>query len=500
MKKIIDEIKEIGKEKTITFSENFYKSTDNKTIMGEVPFKQILFLDYRETEAGSNPREYNGLKKANLNILQSLLKDYRNMFRFLHSGIIVSLVNPIFKNDRIVQYDDCCLTNGNQTRFIILILSLLKFLSDGGKLRDITRPQFQTFLKNHFDNIESTKNIVKYIKFNKLDEVATFIKRTNRYLESFEKLDMQDFLNARIRILVNIIDFIIEDMDEPLDNYSAGTLIAQANNDTQNVKVDDIFGNKYKRELTKNIFKDFVTVFKDKVRIEFRYGEIEDRIDKVHILTLLRPVVATGILTPESSIFKLTNQRAPVYKLFEKLLKKDNVEKTISATSKLIPLLYKLRVKYVEPYLDKHKRNLTRKYKEKAISDDLDGTFLASRISTVKNNDQELEKLIKTNVNYNIEHIMPVLVHRIKLLFRDTDNRLELTVPPRYRSAFFEGLIGAIYEKYIEMKLRGLPTSLTTEVRDKKFYEFGSEAYTAFKSMYKFQETDYIAKNRHIIE
>ena len=39
----------------ITFSEPYFISQDKKTIMGEVPFSEILFLDYRDTEAGSNP-------------------------------------------------------------------------------------------------------------------------------------------------------------------------------------------------------------------------------------------------------------------------------------------------------------------------------------------------------------------------------------------------------------------------------------------------------------
>ena len=92
MDKAIEIIQKKMNNNNISFSEPFYMSNDNKTIMGEVPFSEILFLDYRDTEAGSNPREYAGLKKTNENIIKSLLKDYGNMFRFLHSGVIVSLV------------------------------------------------------------------------------------------------------------------------------------------------------------------------------------------------------------------------------------------------------------------------------------------------------------------------------------------------------------------------------------------------------------------------
>ena len=108
----------------ITFSEQFYISKDRKTIMGEVPFSEILFLDYRDTEAGSNPREFIGIQKTNVNILKSSLAEPTNLFRFLHSGIIVSLLGGTIENNSI-KYDDSCLTNGNQTRFIILAVVFL---------------------------------------------------------------------------------------------------------------------------------------------------------------------------------------------------------------------------------------------------------------------------------------------------------------------------------------------------------------------------------------
>jgi hypothetical protein len=500
MEKIILEIKKFSKNQIITFSENYYKSSDNKTIMGEVPFKEILFLDYRETEAGSNPREYTGLKKANLNIIKSLLKDYKNMFRFLHSGIIVSLVNPKYINSKSIQYDDCCLTNGNQTRFIILILFMLKILSKMNDLKALKKPDFQAFTKKYFADSEGIANIIKYIKFKSVNEIIKFLQKNRKYLDSFNDMKVGDFSNARIRIQINIINSIIEELDDTLDTYTAGTLIAEANNDTQNVKADDIFGTKHRRELSDKIFKDFNTFYKGRVEIEFRLGEVEERTNKVHILTLLRPVVATGIITKENDIFKFTNQRMPIYSLFEKLIRKDSINKTISAISKLVPLLYKIRVAYVEKCLEEHKRTFIRELKEKATAGSLSNTIIGSEIDELNGNDQELEKLIRRNIGYNIEHIMPVLVFRIRKLFEKNENgQLDLTVREENRKDFFNGLTEAIYSKYIETKLSGLPTSLTTVVRDKKFYEFGAETYIAFKRVYKLRETHYISQNTYII-
>jgi len=499
MEKIIDEIKEINKKKTITFSEDYYRSLDNKTIMGEVPFKEILFLDYRETEAGSNPREYAGLKKTNLKIIESLLED-KNMFRFLHSGFIVSLVTPTFIDKKSIRYENCCLTNGNQTRFIIFILTLLKLISKNGELIDMKKTEVRSFNKKYFEDDESVKNLIKRIKFNRIKEIINFLEKDEKYLKSFNKTDLKDFLNTRVRIQINLIDSIIEDLEDT-DTYSVGTLIAEANNDTQNVKVDDIFGNRYRKELNKKIFKDFNNIYQDKVKIEFRLGEIVEKVNKVHILTLFRLVAATGILTKESDIFKFTNQRAPIYRLFEKLLKKDDTENTVSAISKLIPLLYEIRVEYVGPCLKECNRMFIRNYKEKAIAGDLENTIIRPEIEKLRNNDQELEKLIRRSIRYNIEHIMPVLVFRIREVLKEKDNaQLDLTISEENRSKFFEGLIEAIYEKYIEMKLGGLPTSLTTKVRNKNFYEYGREAYIAFRRTFGFQETNYITQNRYIIK
>jgi hypothetical protein len=183
------------------------------------------------------------------------------------------------------------------------------------------------------------------------------------------------------------------------------------------------------------------------------------------------------------------------------LLKRDHAENTIKAVSKIIPLLYKIRVEYVEPCLEEFKRQFIREYKEKAIFGNLQNTIIGDEINRVLNNDRELEKLLQRSINYNIEHIVPVLVFRIRNLCQERDNgKLDLTIPDRNRPDFFKGLIEAIYKKYIELKLGGLPSSLTTVVRDRRYYESGLEAYIAFKNMLKFPETDYVAKNSCIIK
>jgi hypothetical protein len=236
--------------------------------------------------------------------------------------------------------------------------------------------------------------------------------------------------------------------------------------------------------------------------IEYRLGEIIDKVDKVHILTLLRPIIATGILTKEKKIFEYTNQRAPIYKLFEKLLRnKDKASKTIEAISKLSLLLYDIRKTYVEPLLDLQRKNFLREYKGKAIKGDLEDTIINKQISSAGGNEEEIEKIIRPYVNYNVEHIFPVLVYRVRKIIKEGDRSGEIVfaLPEGKMPGFFKALIEVIYRKYIETKLKGLPTSLTTFVRSKEFYETGEEAYVTFKHTYSLEESNYIENNRYLI-
>lgn len=503
MDKLLDMVTEKLNSNIIEFAEPFYISNDKKTIMGEVPFSEILFLEYRDTEAGSNPREYIGLKKTNESIIKSLLKDYENMFRFLHSGIIVSLVNPIIDlGGKLVKYDDCCLTNGNQTRFIVLILVVLKLIFREKELTTLKQKQINSFIKNNFPGNPKTRSIMPYIKHNRVNQITNFLLKNSKYLKSFKEIKLEYFLKSRIRIQLNLINSIVDDLEDELDTYSAGTFIAEANNDTQKVRVDDIFGNKYRKQLEENIFKNFIAKYENNVKIEYRLGEVVEKIEKVHILTLLRPVVATGILTKEKDIFNFTNKRDPIYKLFERLLNTSKGKQTVPIISRLIPFLYNIREKYVKPILEKHRRELIRKYKERALMDDLENSIIGKDIIEVKSDDLRLEKLIKNIVNYNIEHILPVLIFRIRRMIDEVpeNGNIKLNVDKDKIFDFFQALIEVIYGKYVEKKLGGLPTSLTTLVRSKDFYDIGSEAYEILIRTYKVNESNFIYRNRILIK
>ena len=266
MNKIIDLLNSHSTNNELHFSESFFISKDKKTIMGEVPFSEILFLDYRDTETGSNPREFNGIKKSNISIIKSLLENPRNLFRFLHSGIIVSIINGSTNDDALVKYDECCLTNGNQTRFIILIIFLLKLLFDKKDVSAIKQNHIKTLTAKYFISNVKAERIFSYVRFNKVNQVSTFLLKNKQYNDLFKNLKLEEFLDSKIRIQLNIVNNIIDDLEYDSDSYSVGTMIAEANNDTQKVKTDDIFGNKYKNDLEKNILTNLLIIIKTNMK------------------------------------------------------------------------------------------------------------------------------------------------------------------------------------------------------------------------------------------
>lgn len=125
-------------------------------------------------------------------------------------------------------------------------------------------------------------------------------------------------------------------------------------------------------------------------------------------------------------------------------------------------------------------------------------------MTKLKTKDYELEKLIKRSVNYNVEHIFPVLIFRIRNLIREnTENsRFEFSIDKDKLPLFLQTLIEVIYEKYVEKKLEGLPTSLTTLVRSNDFYDIGSESYKTLirsDSFKDLKETNFVYKYRKIV-
>lgn len=500
MKKNLAELCRIGNNNKLFFAQPPYISSDGHTLMGEVSVKNLLFIPYRDTEAGSNPREFNGLKKSNLEVFKSMLS-YPYTFRFLHSGFIVSAMGTkISSKPFTLQYTDACLTNGNQTRFLFLISTMLLLYKSEMRKLSMTKKEFSEFIKVNFGKLEAYNTILKRINFSKVQQIINYLNQQVKYKKIFNKLTLDKFLETKVRVQINLLTSIVDHLNSDEDEYSLGTMIAEANNDTQNVKKDDIFGNKYKIDLEQYIFPTFER--DEKTKIEYRQGEILDS-DKVHILILLRPVVSVGLLTKETQIFGYSNHREPIYKLFESLIKnKKKAKKTVEVISKIIPVLYELRKGILSKALEKHKRNYITKYIQKGLNGDLDYGVIGDKIKNSGYDEDLIKKEVKVLCRYNIEHIAPVLFYRIRNLFRLSDDgqKIILDVKDEDKIKLVESLSESIYLKYIENKFNGLPTSLTTLVRRSDFFKYGEETFIALKSAFSLQENDFLSQNKFVVD
>ena len=496
MKKISELISKYNNTE-IKFVDVPYCSSDQRTILGETTFGELLFLPYRDTNIGSNPREYIGLKKTNISIFNSLINNYNYLFRFLHSGVIVCITTPQKIDNNVIKFEDCCLTNGNQTRYVILSLALIKLLK-GDELKEISKKEMEENLKDITDKPE-TIDIINKIK-NKINTTISYLKKDEDLYLKYKKITLDDLLTSKIRIQINVVSSIVDENYVSNDEYIIGTSIAEANNDTQKVREDDIFSNRHQSVLRTKIFNNFSNSFPS-VTVEYKFGEVEKNKEKVHILTLLRPIVATGIICQDKDIFNLTNQRQPIYALFAKVLKASKSKpKTISIISKMIPLLYEIRKKYIIPILEQKHDIVYREYLEKANAGDLDNTSIGKNIKNAKGKKDEIEKVIKGLTNYNIEHIVPVVIYTIRKTFYENNDKIDLGIPYENRQKAFSSIIEAIYKRYVKMKVDGLPTSLTTVVREQNFYEFGIDAYGTTKQFCLIEESDFVKDNKNIVK
>ena len=102
--------------------------------------------------------------------------------------------------------------------------------------------------------------------------------------------------------------------------------------------------------------------------------------------------------------------------------------------------------------------------------------------------------------SYNIEHILPVLIYRIRSIidYDKQHQKICLIVEPGKDEKLFQSLLEAIYTNYVEIKLKGVTGSITDEIRSKDFFGSGEEAFIVLKNLLNFKQSDYIKKNRYI--
>jgi len=108
--------------------------------------------------------------------------------------------------------------------------------------------------------------------------------------------------------------------------------------------------------------------------------------------------------------------------------------------------------------------------------------------------DKAKERVIKNLVKYSTDHLMGVIVFTIRKMFvEEDDKKITLTIPEDKERDFFSSLIEQTYRKYINSRIK--EQYFSSFVRTKEFFEIGQDSYSALRSLYKFDETEFIDSN-----
>jgi hypothetical protein len=319
--------------KDIQFGVIKYATPSSEAVMGLTSVGQLMPVPYRYSAAGSNPREFQGMKSGtNRKILESLLQN-REIFWALHSGVTVTVTAGDASGGSL-EYEDACLTNGLQTITIARILAMIKAYQlesqrseihtkiNRGMMERWWECMQRTFTPDVADQLEGIKiehvnSVLNWLTANQHSDVRT----------KFKEMSLDDLLNTRVSMKVVLLDPLVSSSEPSGEKAHAletlGYNIAEANNDTQKVEAGDLFGSQNERWLEEHIFGKIERPYKVEYR---RFAEDRSKSDQkiVHVLELLRAILPTTLVIDSdaedvaSFVAGYANRRDPIYNWFEK--------------------------------------------------------------------------------------------------------------------------------------------------------------------------------------
>ncbi|MBY7025057.1 hypothetical protein FDC27_09905 [Clostridium botulinum] len=481
-----------------------------------------MYWIYIYTEAGSNPREFQGMTSTNIKILKSILEDNKR-FWAKHLGICLTIKSGSNEYDKsmergILQYEDACITNGLQTLSLFRILLMIKIFQRY-KLRDDIHKKITKTIENSFKEIIS--EILPYasdlffesINILQINKVLYWIhkKENKRYLKLLNELDIDELLNIRISFKAVLLDEIVDDDENYLDSIQKwGGDIADSNNETQNVKEDDKFGTKYKQWFRDNIMKNIDGKIVD---IEYRkYSIDKDKLPVKHILQVLRVIMPTTLIVdyksndksndkygtnPANMISKYANNRAPVFNFFEKWITIANgkevpkeVKDSIEIIKNLMPKLTE-KMLYFENELNNYYSKLT--FEEVAKSTTQNEHELKKRLGVDEDeiNEAVLNRAVTSQLRFSSSNVFPLMVFATRTAIKITER---LKVEYDIEEKLIKGMIPGIYKILLKQRLARQYGSTSDMFRDAQVYIDSEEIYK-MKMDYT-EQIDYTEKYR----
>jgi hypothetical protein len=472
--------------KQIHFINTFYASKEKDTYSGHVMIKDLLFIDYVDTPVGSNPREFQGFSNStNKIILESIIRNCNSTFEKLHSGFTINIANSMISSGSTVEFTDACLTNGNQTRAIFLLIIFVKLhqIFQGRKeivskiSADIASNRFFEIINEVF-SIEQRKLFEMLFGFQKghLKQVNAALNVLNRNPElknMISNTPIEDYLQTEVFVKINNLNSLNMLFNE---NYMVefGTAIAEANNETQNVKGDDLFGTKNQEILKKTILKKTEKI--PNLVIDYRYGQNHDENCTIlRVLDLLRLVIPTALIVNENEVHTYANKREAVYRIFDALIEKWKSEKDKDIDLKnlfilldnLIPELYEIAVKVSKEAIKFCKTQITKEnFENNYFMVDLTEPYL-QLFQDTNTKLEEANKLLQTRLKIEDKSIYWFFIFATKDLITIRED-LSVTFDPS--DILITKMVEWIYKRLIKEKLNAPRGSSSDIVRNKIIY------------------------------
>lgn len=501
-----------------------YFPSPPEAILGETTIGQLLAVPAKDSEAGSNPREFQGMKsRTNKKILESFLKNHNRAFWALHSGVSMTVTNGRSEEESsslVLLFDDACLTNGLQTVTIGRILTLIKAYqlyterdSIHTKINRTMSDKWQECINASFP-AEISKQLVG-INLEHVNSVLSWLHqdKNEKYLQLLNSMSLPDIINTKLSFKAVLLDELAdllrdEDSNEESDLTRLGTKIAEANNETQRVDPGDIFGTGNKQWLNTHLF----SALPKNIKIEYRRYE-EDRADVnqsvIHVLDLLRAILPTTFIVERKPKTKVedvasfvagyANMREPIYNLFNRIIQihqtkqHPEIERVVVILRNLMPAMAKTMA-IAELFWNEQRKKLNyERVNEwtplrkttlgKQIFEDEDGTLLK------KNADTEIRKFL----SFSFANLFPIFVFATRSAIEVSE---DLSVQYEIEESTISYLVEEIYQNLAIVRLQSTLGSTSNLFRDSSLYRSAALKFNLICKVQKKEYVDYTTKYR----
>jgi hypothetical protein len=481
--------------KELKFGVLKYSDPAPEALLVSTTMSQLLAVPYKYSEAGSNPREFQGMKSGtNKKILESLIRNHKTTFWALHSGVSITVIKGRTENDTL-NFDDACLTNGLQTVTIGRILTLIKTYQLYTKKNEIhTKINANMEEKwNECINTQFSADISKQLVNINLQHVNSVLNwlwqpDNQECLAIVNNMMLPDILNTKLSVKAVLLDELSEFADvidgEP-DLETLGNEIAEANNDTQKLDPGDLFGTGNQAWLEQQLFNK---PLKNAV-VEYRRFSENRRANNqkvIHVLDLLRAILPTTFIVDAeiedlaSFVADYANRREPIYNWFNKVIKthqqneRPEIKRVVTILQNLTPSLVDMMFRVQVPW-DEQRKDLS--FPVVNAWTPLNKTSLGAEIFEDKKMTKPNEKAdaeIKRFLSFSFSNLFTIFLFATRTAIKVAD---DLSVTYDIDDSTISQMVKEIYKTLAKERLKKTLGSTSNLFRDPDIYRTADDLY-----------------------